>query len=97
MSAAAGHAAPLSLRERFDLLREHARLIVEYYGESLGLRRLRKYLPSYVHGLPHAAAFRGAANRIERHAEFLEFLASFEARGGSFLPSVEGKDTMGTL
>jgi tRNA-dihydrouridine synthase B len=97
LSAAAGRAAPLSLRERFDLLREHARLIVEYYGESLGLRRLRKYLPSYVHGLPHAAAFRGAANRIEGHAAFLEFLAAFEARGAAILPSPEGKDTMGAL
>lgn len=94
LDAAAGRAAALTLRDRFDLLREHARLIVDYYGESLGIRRLRKYLPAYVHGLPHAAAFRGAANRIERLDEFLSFLGEFETRGGAVLPTAEGKDRM---
>jgi tRNA-dihydrouridine synthase len=68
----------VTLRERFALLREHARMIVEFYGESLGIRRLRKYIPSYVRGLHRASVFRERANRLERLADFLDFLDEFE-------------------
>ncbi|MBL0057952.1 MAG: tRNA dihydrouridine synthase DusB [Elusimicrobia bacterium] len=72
----------VALRERFALLREHARMIVEFYGESLGMRRLRKYIPSYVRGLHRASVFRDRANRMERLGDFLDFLSEFELHPG---------------
>jgi nifR3 family TIM-barrel protein len=69
-------AIPLS--QRFALLREHAHLIAEYYGEPLGIRRLRKYIPAYVKGLPGSAAFRHQANRIECRDDFFSLLNEFE-------------------
>jgi len=68
------------VRERFSLLREHAKMIVEYYGETVGIRRLRKYLFSYVKGLPNASAFRGLANRVDRLDAFLALLGDFETK-----------------
>lgn len=79
LNAAGQNPAPLSLQLRFDLFREHLRLIVEYYGESLGLRRLRKYIAAYVKGLPNAAAFRHQANQTDRLDNFLALLQSFES------------------
>jgi tRNA-dihydrouridine synthase B len=72
--------APVS--ERFSLLREHAKMIAEYYGETVGMRRLRKYLFSYVKGLPNAAAFRGRANRLDRLDDFLALVGDFEVKMG---------------
>ncbi|MBK8576417.1 MAG: tRNA dihydrouridine synthase DusB [Elusimicrobia bacterium] len=67
------------LNKKFGLLREHAALIVDYYGELVGMRRLRKYIPSYVKGLPGSAAFRGQVNRLDKQDDFLALLAEFEA------------------
>jgi nifR3 family TIM-barrel protein len=80
LRAAAGEDAdPLPVTSRLALLREHARMIVEYYGESLGLRRFRKYLPSYVHGLSHAASFRQQANTLLRLDDLLVLVGAFES------------------
>jgi tRNA-dihydrouridine synthase B len=68
------------IAQRFALLREHTAMIVDYYGEEVGMRRLRKYIPAYVKGLPGSAAFRGQANRLDRQADFLSLLADFESK-----------------
>jgi tRNA-dihydrouridine synthase B len=78
----AGAVEAVPLKDRFALLREHAAMIVDYYGEIVGMRRLRKYIPSYVRGMPGSAAFRGQANRLDRREDFLALLADFEGRGG---------------
>ncbi len=68
----------LSTAERFALLREHARLIVEYYGEDLGIRRLRKYMSSYVHGLYGASEFRRRAVQARFLSELLDLISEYE-------------------
>lgn len=73
-----GRAEPISIRQRFDLFREHLAMIVEYYGETVGVRRLRKYIPSYVKGLPGSASFRGRVNLINKKAEVLDALSEFQ-------------------
>ena len=81
---AAHSGAPLEssvpLTQRFTLLREHTAMIVDYYGEQVGMRRLRKYIPSYVKGLPNSAAFRGQANRLDRQSDFLSLVTEFETK-----------------
>jgi len=49
---------PPSPRQLADLAREHARLVVEEYGEERGCRMMRKYLGWYVKGFPGAAKLR---------------------------------------
>lgn len=73
-----GRAEPISIRQRFDLFREHLAMIVEYYGETVGVRRLRKYIPSYVKGLPGSASFRGRVNLLNKKAEVLDALSEFQ-------------------
>ncbi len=73
-----GRAEPISLRQRFDLFREHLSMIVEYYGETVGVRRLRKYIPSYVKGLPGSAPFRGRVNLLNKKDEVLDALSEFQ-------------------
>lgn len=68
------------LGQRFALLREHTAMIVEYYGEWVGMRRLRKYIPAYVKGLPSSASFRGRANRLDHRDDFLALLTEYEAK-----------------
>jgi nifR3 family TIM-barrel protein len=65
-------------RSRFHLLREHARMIVEHYGEGVGIRRLRKYLASYIRDLPRAAEFRGRAVAAGTLDELMTLVDDYE-------------------
>lgn len=60
-----GGAAP-TWPEAADVLLEHARLQVEWYGESRGIRSLRGHLARYVAPYPEAAGLRDALVRAER-------------------------------
>jgi len=70
----------LTPARRFATLREHARLNVAYFGEELGIARLRKFLASYSRELPHAAEFRAKAYSQKTLAAFLAAVDEFELR-----------------
>ncbi|MBI4397368.1 MAG: tRNA dihydrouridine synthase DusB [Elusimicrobia bacterium] len=70
--------AVIQLSRRFEILREHIHLIVEYYGEKMGVIRLRKFLSSYTAGLPHAAEFRSKAYTLVDSSELLAYLNNYE-------------------
>jgi nifR3 family TIM-barrel protein len=70
----------LSTAERFALLRRHALMITEYYGEDLGVRRLRKYIASYIRDLHGAAEFRRRAVEAKRLEELLSLIGEYEKR-----------------
>lgn len=71
-------ATPLAVR--FNILREHARLNAEYFGEELGLARLRKFLAAYSAGLPHAAEFRSKTYATITLETFFTCVDAFESR-----------------
>ncbi len=51
------------IEERLKIMRRHAQLQVEHYGEN-GLIQLRKHLPWYFKGIPAFRQYRAAAVRI---------------------------------
>ncbi len=63
---------------RFRLLREHARMNAEYFGEERGLVRLRKCLPAYAKDLPHAAEFRAKAYTLSTLAALFSLVEEYE-------------------
>ena len=71
--------SPEPLRQRFQLFRRHAQSIVEYYGESLGVRRFRKYITAYTAGLPGSAAFRHGAVAVDTLEALFRLTDTFES------------------
>ena len=65
-------AAP-DLPTQRDILLEHYRAMRVHYGEHAGLRVARKHIGWYARGLPGAAEFRAAVNRLDE-AEAVEVL-----------------------
>jgi putative TIM-barrel protein, nifR3 family len=55
----------------------HARMQVEWKGELLGMKEMRKHVAWYTAGLPHSAAVRRACNRVESMAGLEELLSCF--------------------
>lgn len=59
---------PVGLRERMDVMLEHARQFELLCGQEQ-FRRMRKHLGWYCKGFPHAAALRGHMFRVSSAAE----------------------------
>ena len=51
-------------QERTDMIRRHARMLVEYKGAYTGIREMRKHVSWYTAGLPHSAELRRKINEV---------------------------------
>lgn len=63
---------PVSREEMRQTILEHARLMVEYKGEYLAIREMRKHISWYTTGMPGSAAFRGRINAMETMDELTD-------------------------
>uniref|UniRef100_C6E4G4 tRNA-dihydrouridine synthase n=1 Tax=Geobacter sp. (strain M21) TaxID=443144 RepID=C6E4G4_GEOSM len=69
--------APPSVQERLALSRRHLELFTEFAGGRVALMEMRKHLSWYSKGLPGAAHFRAAVNRIESAPELIRAMEEF--------------------
>lgn len=58
--------------EMRDTIIEHAKLMIEYKGEYLAIREMRKHISWYTTGLPRSSQFRNAINSMESMDELIE-------------------------
>lgn len=56
------------------MIKRHARLQLEFKGEYLGIREIRKHVAWYTTGFPNSAALRNAVNMTESIEELFELL-----------------------
>lgn len=68
--------------ERIRMARRHLRMMVEWKGERVGVREMRKHLAWYVRNRRGAAAFREAVNRAGTAAEMEQLLDGLLPPGG---------------
>ena len=54
----------------------HARLQLEYKGDYLGIREMRKHVAWYTKGLHGSAKLREAINQVETYEELENILTS---------------------
>ena len=60
-----------SIRE--TMLR-HAKLLMEYKGDYIGIREMRKHVAWYTKGMKGSSKLRDEINRVESYAELEELL-----------------------
>lgn len=59
-----------------DTMLRHARLLLEFKGEYIGIREMRKHVAWYTKGMQGASKFRAAINQVESYEELKELLES---------------------
>lgn len=69
--------APPTAAERLAAARKHLALFSEWEGDRVALMEMRKHLSWYSKGLPGAAQFRAAVNRIEDASELVGTMEEF--------------------
>ncbi len=70
--------APPDLGEVVDLLADHARLLVEWYGADIGLRELRKHTGWYLQGFPVGGETRRRLNQVSTLDEVDDLLGAVD-------------------
>lgn len=70
-----GELLPPPTREEIrEMILRHAKLQVEYKGEWLGIREMRKHVAWYTVGLPHSSALRNEVNQVETFEELNDLI-----------------------
>lgn len=64
-----------SLKEIKETMLRHAKLQMEYKGEYLGIREMRKHVAWYTTGFPGAAKLRDEINRVNGYQELEKLLS----------------------
>lgn len=58
-----------SLEKVREMMLRHARMQLEYKGEYIGIREMRKHIAWYTAGYPNSARLRGKINEVESYEE----------------------------
>lgn len=61
-----------------DMIVRHAELLVQYKGEYIGLREMRKHVAWYMTGYPGSARFRNSVNEIETLSDLFLLLEKYQ-------------------
>lgn len=56
------------------MMLRHAKMQIEYKGDYVGIREMRKHISWYTAGYPNSARLRGAINAVETYEELEELL-----------------------
>ncbi len=63
--------------ERLALAAEHLQMLIDYKGEYISVKEMRRHISAYLKGLPHAAEFRGRFHKTDTQAQFMELLEEY--------------------
>lgn len=69
---------PPDAAELFATIRQHLKLAVEFKGEHLAVREMRKHIAWYLKGLPYASEMRGRIFAAETEQEMLNLLEEYQ-------------------
>jgi len=64
-------------KERVEKALRHAQMLIEYKGEYVGIREMRKHMAWYMKGLPGVAELRGNLNYTESLSEMESLLLKY--------------------
>ena len=69
---------PVTLEERFTMVRRHLRDLIAFKGEKVAIREMRHHGACYFTGLPHSARYRNVINQCLTRDAFEQVLEEYE-------------------
>lgn len=66
------------VHEVVEMILRHARMQMDYKGEYLAIREMRKHTAWYMSGYPNSSKLRGEVNSVEFYAQLAEMLGKYE-------------------
>jgi len=69
--------SPISPKEKLKLAMEHLHMEVEYSGEFMGIRRMRKHFPWYFKGMRNSGKVKVALNKADTEDEVMNIINEY--------------------
>jgi nifR3 family TIM-barrel protein len=66
-----------SAQEKIDMALRHARMLIEFKGEYIGIREMRKHISWYTKGLLKAGVLRNKINEAQNYEEMEKLLKDY--------------------
>ena len=70
-----------SLAERGEIILRHLDMLLQFKGDYIGPREMRKHATWYTKGLPHGAELRNLFNQAETREDFIRIVDKFLLKG----------------
>lgn len=70
-----------SLAERGEIILRHLDMLLQFKGDYIGPREMRKHATWYTKGLPHGAELRNLFNQAETREDFVRIIDKFLLKG----------------
>mgnify|MGYP003585164427 FL=1 len=70
-----------SLAERGEIILRHLDMLLQFKGDYIGPREMRKHATWYTKGLPHGAELRNLFNQAETREDFVRIIDKFLVKG----------------
>ncbi len=67
----------ISNQEKFQVIKEHFDLLLQYKGEYTATREIRKHIAWYIKGLKNASIMRDRMNQVQTKEEFEQILLEY--------------------
>lgn len=67
-----------TIEEIVDMVLKHAQMQIEFSGEYLGIRQMRKHVAWYTTGYPGSAKLRGMVNQVESMEELTRLMEAYK-------------------
>lgn len=64
--------------EVIAMILRHGQMMLDFKGEYIGMREMRKHVAWYTYGYPNSARLRGKINEVETMDDFKDLLESYE-------------------
>lgn len=71
---------PRTIAETTKMMLRHAKMLIDFKGEYIGIREMRKHAAWYTAGFPDSAAFRRKVNEVTDYAGFEQLVLSLDNR-----------------
>ncbi len=62
---------------RLSQAAEHLQMLIDYKGEYVSVKEMRRHISAYLKGLPHAAEFRGRFHKVDTQEQFMVLLGEY--------------------
>lgn len=66
------------LEERLQQVQEHLRMLVDFKGEYIAVKEMRRHVCTYLKGMPKAAEYRSRFHQMDTEVQFLELLQAYK-------------------
>lgn len=82
--------APPSLEERLNMAREHLKMLIDFKGEYISVKEMRRHISAYLKGMPHAAEFRARFHKMNTQQDFSALIDEYQETAQRYYEN-EGK------